>query len=61
MAVNIPGLVGVIIFYVIILLVGIYAARKKTTGKGSEEIYLANRGLGTVVSFFTMTGKWREL
>ena len=62
MAVNIPGLIAVIIFYIIIFLVGILAARKKksgdeaTRGEG-EEVMLAGRNIGLFVGTFTMTGK----
>ena len=61
MAVNISGLISVIIFYVMILLVGLWAARKKkkTTDEGhleSEDVMLAGRNIGLLVGSFTMTG-----
>jgi high affinity choline transporter 7 len=54
MAVNISGLISVIIFYVMILLVGLWAARKKkkTTDEGhleSEDVMLAGRNIGLLV------------
>ena len=60
MAVNISGLISVIIFYVMILLVGLWAARKKkkTTDEGhleSEDVMLAGRNIGLLVGSFTMT------
>eukprot|EP00795_Rhopilema_esculentum_P010375 gene10374-19076_t len=36
MAVNIPGLIAVIVFYIIIFLVGLLAARKKKSGDEAE-------------------------
>lgn len=73
MAFNIVGLIAIIVFYVLILLVGLWAARK--TGKTSKEtvvingvevgpmsesddIMLAGRNIGIVVGIFTMTATW---
>ena len=62
MAVNIPGLIAVIVFYIIIFLVGILAAKiqaKKNRQqhiRGDEEVMLAGRNLGWFVGCFTMTG-----
>ncbi|XP_023229430.1 high-affinity choline transporter 1-like isoform X2 [Centruroides sculpturatus] len=61
MTVNIPGVVSVIFFYVLILLVGIWAGRKKKTGADdleSEEVMLAGRNIGMFVGIFTMTATW---
>ncbi|XP_076072626.1 high-affinity choline transporter 1-like isoform X1 [Mytilus galloprovincialis] len=63
MAVNIPGLISVILFYVLILLVGLWAARKKkkTSGENtleSEDVMLAGRNIGLLVGSFTMTATW---
>lgn len=63
MSVNIAGLISVIIFYVLILLVGLWAARKKkkTTGQEgleSEDVMLAGRNIGVWVGTFTMTATW---
>ncbi|XP_041363746.1 high-affinity choline transporter 1-like [Gigantopelta aegis] len=55
MAVNIPALVSVIVFYIFILVVGIIAGRKSARSSSSHEIYLANRNIGMFVSFFTLT------
>ena len=59
---NIPGLIAVIVFYIIIFLIGILAARKKksgdeATGGEGEEVMLAGRNIGMFVGTFTMTGK----
>lgn len=56
MAVNVPGLIAVIIFYVLILVIGLWAARK-TKGKDNEDMMLAGRNIGMTVGIFTMTGK----
>ncbi|XP_046578018.1 high affinity choline transporter 1-like [Haliotis rubra] len=52
MAVNIPGLVAVLVFYVIILLVGIVAGRKK---RSTNDFILAGRSMNSVVSVFSIT------
>ena len=36
MAINIVGLVGIIIFYVVILVIGLWAARKRDTTRDKE-------------------------
>ena len=61
MVVHIGGLVSIIIFYVLILIVGIWAGRKqKSTEKSpdTEEIMLAGRNIGLLVGIFTMTATW---
>ncbi|UJR30115.1 hypothetical protein I4U23_017656 [Adineta vaga] len=61
MVVHIGGLVAVIIFYVLILLVGIWAGRKQKSSEKSpdtEEIMLAGRNIGLLVGIFTMTATW---
>ncbi len=60
MSVFIGGIVSIIIFYVLILAVGIWAGKKqKSTEKNpdTEEIMLAGRNIGLIVGIFTMTGK----
>ena len=55
MAVNVGGLVGMIVFYALILVVGIVTTRKK---KGTvEETLLAGRGLGLLICTLTLTGE----
>ncbi|CAF1029434.1 unnamed protein product [Rotaria sordida] len=61
MVVHLGGLAAVIVFYVLILLVGIWAGRKqKSTEKSpdTEEIMLAGRNIGLLVGIFTMTATW---
>ena len=59
MVVNWQGLIGVIAFYILILLIGIYASWKSKAFKketNSEDVMVANRGIGLFVGMFTMTG-----
>ncbi|XP_078078918.1 high affinity choline transporter 1-like [Mustelus asterias] len=64
MAVNIPGLVAVIVFYVFVLATGIWAARKskqeekKCAGDKSEVAMIGGRNIGTLVGIFTTTATW---
>ncbi|KAJ8337327.1 hypothetical protein SKAU_G00385470 [Synaphobranchus kaupii] len=61
MAVNIPGLIAVAVFYMIILATGIWASRKakqeekKSTGTGTEVTLVAGRNINIIVGIFTMT------
>lgn len=64
--INIPGVISVILFYIVILLVGIWAGRKKKTATiedednenfETEEVMLAGRNIGLFVGIFTMTGE----
>jgi high affinity choline transporter 7 len=60
MTVNIAGIFSVIIFYIIILIVGIWAGRKKKSDGDeteTEEVMLAGRNIGIFVGIFTMTGQ----
>lgn len=62
MTTNISGIISVVFFYIIILLVGIWAGKKKKSTPGSdleesEEVMLAGRNIGMFVGIFTMTGK----
>ena len=72
MAVNVGGLIGIIVFYILILAVGIWAAmkRKKVSKQiaevtleeqgnrldRSEDVMLAGRDIGLFVGAMTMTG-----
>ena len=59
MAIHIPGLIAIIVFYLLIVIVGLWAARKsKQTGAtaDSEDVMLAGRNLGVLIGIFTMTG-----
>lgn len=62
MTTNISGIISVVFFYIIILLVGIWAGKKKKSTPGSdleesEEVMLAGRNIGMFVGIFTMTGE----
>ena len=55
----IGGVISIILFYVLILAVGIWAGRKKEGGNDSEEeVMLAGRNIGMFVGIFTMTATW---
>jgi high affinity choline transporter 7 len=61
MAIFVGGVISIIIFYILILGVGIWAGNKqKSTEKNpdTEEIMLAGRNIGLIVGIFTMTGKF---
>uniref|UniRef100_A0A8C4RRT7 High-affinity choline transporter 1-like n=1 Tax=Erpetoichthys calabaricus TaxID=27687 RepID=A0A8C4RRT7_ERPCA len=61
MALNIPGLIAVIVFYLIILVTGIWASKKskkeerKCIGARSEVSMVGGRNIGILVGVFTMT------
>jgi hypothetical protein len=56
--INIAGVVSIVLFYVLILAVGIWAGRKRERGNDSEEeVMLAGRSIGLFVGIFTMTGQ----
>lgn len=58
MAVNIAGLIVLVVFYLVILIVGVFAARRKgLTGRPTlESSIVADRNISTLVGIFTMTG-----
>ncbi|XP_012675246.1 high affinity choline transporter 1 [Clupea harengus] len=62
MAIHAEGLVAIVIFYMLILVVGIWAAWKnKNAGQGadqSETIMVGGRDIGLFVGGFTMTATW---
>ncbi|RXM94877.1 High-affinity choline transporter 1 [Acipenser ruthenus] len=64
MAVNIPGLIAVIVFYILILATGIWASRKakkeekKCTGNKSEVSMVGGRNMNLWVGIFTVTATW---
>lgn len=51
------GIVAVIVFYILILGVGLWAARKSRGETDSENVMLAGRNIGILVGVFTMTGQ----
>ncbi|XP_068170148.1 high-affinity choline transporter 1-like [Antennarius striatus] len=64
MAVNVPGLVVVVIFYVGILFIGIWASRKSKkaekscAGTKSEVTIVGGRNISVLVGVFTTTATW---
>ncbi|XP_071356169.1 high affinity choline transporter 1-like isoform X1 [Trachinotus anak] len=64
MAVDVPGLVAVVVFYLVILVIGIWASRKskkveKTcAGNKSEVTIVGGRNISVLVGVFTMTATW---
>ena len=61
MVVNIPGVISLVVFYLIILGIGLWAAwRKKQKGNShqdeSERAMVGGRDIGLIVGSFTMTG-----
>ncbi|KAM4595392.1 high affinity choline transporter 1-like [Fundulus diaphanus] len=64
MALNIPGLVVMAMFYIVILGTGIWASmrskkvEKKYTGDGMELTLLAGRNINLLVGIFTLTATW---
>lgn len=64
MALNIPGLIMMVVFYLLVLGIGIWASVKskkmeKNSQSGQVEVsFLANRSVSLVVGVFTMTGKF---
>ena len=63
--INVPGLISIILFYLLILAIGVVAAWKKnkntkqaqTTEEETNEVILAGRNIGMFVGCFTMTGR----
>lgn len=61
MALNVPGVMAVLIFYVLILATGIWAARKsRNAGGHAEAVLLGDRSISLLVGIFTMSGRWKE-
>ncbi|XP_060625685.1 high affinity choline transporter 1 [Anolis sagrei] len=61
MSFHVEGLVAIILFYLAILLVGIWAAwktRNSGSGDRSEAIIVGGRDIGMLVGAFTMTATW---
>ena len=52
--VNIVGVVSIVVFYMLILGIGLWAAWRRK--EGEEEAMLAGRSIGMVVGTFTLTG-----
>ncbi|XP_033933319.1 high-affinity choline transporter 1-like, partial [Pseudochaenichthys georgianus] len=64
MAVNIPGLIAMVIFYLLVLGTGIWASfkskreQKRSAATGMDMALLGNRSISLVVGIFTMTATW---
>ncbi|KAL5016854.1 hypothetical protein ScPMuIL_006443 [Solemya velum] len=61
MAINIAGIISIIVFYIVILIIGLCAARKtKQRGKDakSETAMVGDRNFGFLIGSFTMTATW---
>lgn len=63
MTVHVDGIVAIVIFYMLILIVGLWAAWKSKNSPTlgamdrSEAIMIGERDIGLLVGGFTMTGK----
>jgi len=63
MALNVPGVIAVVLFYILILGTGVWAAQKsrraerKSDSSRTEVVLLGDRNIGLVVGIFTMTGR----
>ena len=62
MSLNIGGLAALVVFYLAIMVVGIFAAKKKGRhgSNGLETSIVADRNIGTFVGIFTMTGMYNK-
>ncbi|KAM9376071.1 high affinity choline transporter 1-like [Pholidichthys leucotaenia] len=64
MAVDVPGLVAVVVFYILILAIGIWGSQrakkeeKKCVGRKSEVSMVGGRNISVLVGIFTMTATW---
>ncbi|XP_068166169.1 high-affinity choline transporter 1-like [Antennarius striatus] len=64
MAVNVPGVIVMVVFYLLVLGTGIWASfrskrkQKKSGATGMEMALLGNRSINVVVGVFTMTATW---
>ncbi|XP_053189541.1 high-affinity choline transporter 1-like [Scomber japonicus] len=64
MAVNIPGVIAMVFFYLLVLGTGIWASfkskreKKKSAATEMEMALLGNRGISCMVGIFTMTATW---
>ncbi|XP_018519915.1 high affinity choline transporter 1 [Lates calcarifer] len=64
MAVDVPGLVAVVVFYIVILIIGVWASwkskkvEKTCAGSKSEVTIIGDRNINVLVGVFTMTATW---
>lgn len=54
--INVAGVVSIVLFYLLILAIGLWAARRRKDNE--EETMLAGRSIGMVVGTFTLTATW---
>lgn len=47
-----------VVFYLVILVIGLWASRKTKGGDNAENVMVANRDIGWFVGFFTLVGKF---
>ena len=58
LGINVSGLVSIIIFYLIVLLIGIWAGwKQRKESQDQETVMLAGRNIGLFVGVLTMGGK----
>ncbi|RUS81848.1 hypothetical protein EGW08_010371 [Elysia chlorotica] len=61
MGVHVAGLISIIVFYLLILAIGLWASRKtgfRNKNLKIDDVMLANRSIGLFVGCFTMTATW---
>ncbi|XP_072165628.1 high affinity choline transporter 1-like [Diadema setosum] len=58
MAVNWGGIAGMVVFYLLILGIGLWASRKTRGSSNSERTMVADRNFGWVVGLFTLIATW---
>ncbi|XP_068597138.1 high-affinity choline transporter 1-like isoform X2 [Brachionichthys hirsutus] len=64
MAVNVPGVIAIVFFYLLVLGTGIWASfrskrkQRRSGATGMEMVLLGNRSINWVVGVFTMTATW---
>lgn len=60
MALHIPGVIAVVVFYILVLATGVWAARRsrnaESHGGQAEVVLLGDRSISLLVGIFTMTG-----
>lgn len=63
MALNVPGLVATLVFYLLVLAIGLWASLQsrreeaRTQAAHSDVALLGNRGISLLVGIFTSTGE----
>ena len=57
MAINWGGVAGIIFFYLLIIVIGLWASRKTKGANSTEQVMVANRQFGWLFTLLTLTGK----